>query len=171
MCLIGFASALAWPQAVLAHGGHPGTPEPEPTTTTEAVLSVAPGGDFKVYLPVVITLSDGSMPPGGIPGDGDTTGGTDAHALNDYSLAEEARKRNDPPFQAEQKDYKAAEAPTDLITTGQWGSAVQWPFVFATAANLPDGRILTWGGNNPTSFNGGTSTYASVWDPDRKSVV
>ena len=35
------------------------------------------------------------------------------------------------------------------VLHGQWGPLTTWPFVFASAANLPDGRILTWGGNNP----------------------
>lgn len=48
---------------------------------------------------------------------------------------------------------------------GQWGPLKTWPFAFASATNLPDGRILAWGGNNPRSFNGGTFTYAAVWDP------
>ncbi len=32
---------------------------------------------------------------------------------------------------------------------GEWSPLTIWPFAFASAANLPDGRILAWGGNNP----------------------
>ena len=86
----------------------------------------------------------------------------DGHEHDDYALAELARQRNEPPFIGSAVEVAAA---TDLITIGSWDAPVTWPFVFASAASLPDGRIVAWGGNNPTSFNGGTSTYAAVWDP------
>ncbi len=84
------------------------------------------------------------------------------HEHNDYALAELARQRNEPPFVAPAME---AVAPMDLISEGRWDAPVTWPFVLASAASLPDGRIVAWGGNNPTSFSGGTSTYAAVWDP------
>jgi large repetitive protein len=57
------------------------------------------------------------------------------------------------------------------VLHGQWGPLTTWPFVFASAANLPDGRILTWGGNNPRSFTGGTFTYAATWNPSSGQIV
>jgi Domain of unknown function (DUF1929)/Kelch motif len=56
-------------------------------------------------------------------------------------------------------------------TDGQWGAVVTWPFAFASAANLPDGRILAWGGNNRYFFNGGNYTYASVWNPSNNTLI
>lgn len=53
----------------------------------------------------------------------------------------------------------------DPAVGGQWGAVKTVPFAFASAANLPDGRILIWGANNKKSFTGGAFTYASIWDP------
>ena len=51
---------------------------------------------------------------------------------------------------------------------GKWGSVIQWPHIPVSAANLPDGRILTWASNERNRFPGNPpleSTYTSVWDP------
>ena len=163
-----FMAGLASPHMARAHDGHPGTPELalEPTTepTPDLVVSASPGGENQVYMPVIIVMGEYIEPELTETPTPDAPA-QNAHEVDDYTLAEEARKRNDPPFQAEPKDIKAAEAPGDLITLGEWAAPVTWPFVYATAAYLPDGRIVGWGGNNPTSFNGGTSTYAAIWDP------
>ncbi len=92
-------------------------------------------------------------------------GGCHYHEADDYALAEAARKRNEPPFDAPDSASPDRSAAANENTLGQWAPKVTWPFVFATAAMLPDGRIAAWGGNNTTSFSGGTSTYASIWDP------
>ncbi|MCX6047053.1 MAG: discoidin domain-containing protein, partial [Chloroflexi bacterium] len=91
-----------------------------------------------------------------------TTDQAIGHGHDDYDLAEQARQRNEPPFVAPEVQPAAA---TDLIRIGQWGATVTWPFVFASAASLPDGRIVAWGGNNVSSFNGGNYTYSAVWSP------
>ena len=85
----------------------------------------------------------------------------DSHAHDDYVLAEAARQRNEPPFVAPAN--AAATGPLNVV--GRWDPPVAWPFVMATAANLPDGRIIAWGGNNARSFTGGASTFAAIWDP------
>ncbi len=48
---------------------------------------------------------------------------------------------------------------------GEWGAVTAWPFAFASAANLPDGRILAWGGNVLRNFHGGTFTHGAIWNP------
>lgn len=63
------------------------------------------------------------------------------------------------------KNAQAAEPTSGPSVIGAWGPVQTWPFAFATAANLPDGRILALGGNRLTSFNGGSNTFASTWDP------
>ena len=41
-----------------------------------------------------------------------------------------------------------------------------WPHIAVTAANLPDGRIVTFASNQRTTFPDGTEfTYAGVWNP------
>lgn len=84
------------------------------------------------------------------------------HSHNDIELATLARLRNEAPFVA---PAIQAAAPTDWWRVGQWSAVIPWPFAFAAAANLPDGRILTWGSNNLMDFTGGKFTYAAIWDP------
>ncbi|MBS1809999.1 MAG: discoidin domain-containing protein [Acidobacteria bacterium] len=96
-----------------------------------------------------------------------TTGGDDPdHVFNDYILAAKA------------KEYPAFVPPTTKAqleanenTLGSWSAKVTWPFVFASAASLPDGRILAWGANNLTSFSGGTSTNAAIWNPQTNQIT
>ncbi len=50
---------------------------------------------------------------------------------------------------------------------GRWGPVIPWPHVPVSAANLPDGRLLTWASNHPDRFPAGfTYTYAATWDPE-----
>ena len=84
------------------------------------------------------------------------------HVEDDYTMADEARRRNEPRFIATTTQVQAIGSPSAV---GQWGPIVTWPFAFASAASLPDGRIIAWGANNLRSFNGGNFTYASVWNP------
>ena len=94
----------------------------------------------------------------------------DTHDQDDYAKAEEARKRNEPPFVAPTQ-ITAQAAQASLNVTGRWEAPVTWPFVFATAANLPDGRMIAWGANDANVFSGGTSTYAGVWDPTTGQIT
>ncbi|HEX4946674.1 MAG TPA: discoidin domain-containing protein [Blastocatellia bacterium] len=86
------------------------------------------------------------------------------HVFNDYILA--ARAKDYPAFVPPAFQPEAGEN-----VSGKWDAKVTWPFVFASAASLPDGRILAWGGNNPTSFDGGTNTFAAVWNPQTNQIT
>lgn len=90
------------------------------------------------------------------------------HSASDYVLAELARQRNEPPFVVDDSVQAAATGPLNVV--GQWGPVKSWPFVYASAANLPDGRIIAWGGNNRTYFNGGQYTYTGVWNPNTDQI-
>ena len=61
----------------------------------------------------------------------------------------------------------AAVEPEDSIQAGSWGSVINWtPHIPVSAANLPDGRILTFASNQRTSFPVGPEfTYAATWNP------
>ena len=94
------------------------------------------------------------------------------HILSDYIQAEEARQRNEPPFVVKETKARGAKARTAATNVvGQWSAVKTWPFVFASASNLPDGRIAAWGGNNRTYFNGGKYTYTGVWDPTTDQIT
>src|SRR5688572_25463343 len=58
-------------------------------------------------------------------------------------------------------------APTDRITFGNWSAIIPWtPHIPVSAANLPDGRILTFASNQRTTFPSGPEfTYAATWNP------
>ena len=71
--------------------------------------------------------------------------------------------------------YQGVPAPVDPAESqnqGGWGNPISLPHVPVTAANLPDGRVLTYASNQRTSFpNGPEFTYAAVFDPDTGTVT
>jgi hypothetical protein len=90
------------------------------------------------------------------------------HHLEDAYLAEKARIAE---TQGKVKVLRKQNLPIvngiNPAIYGEWSQLTIWPFAFASAANLPDGRILAWGGNNPFFFAGSPIiyTYAAIWDP------
>jgi len=57
--------------------------------------------------------------------------------------------------------------PEERDDYGLWGAVIPWtPHIPVSAANLPDGRILTFASNQRTTFPSGPEfTYAATWDP------
>ena len=53
----------------------------------------------------------------------------------------------------------------DLSVEGQWGPVIPWPHVAVSAANLPDGRVLTWSGSERATWPSTEQTYSGTWDP------
>ncbi len=65
-----------------------------------------------------------------------------------------------------------AVTPEERPVLGDWGPVLSWPHVAVSAANLPDGRVLTWASNQRTSFPAGPEfTYAATWDPETGAIV
>ena len=58
-------------------------------------------------------------------------------------------------------------APADRITLGEWSAIIPWtPHIPVSAANLPDGRVLTFASDERTAFPSGPRfTYAATWNP------
>ena len=50
-------------------------------------------------------------------------------------------------------------------TDGQWSAVLPWPHVAVSAANLPDGRVLTWSGSERATWPTTEQTYSATWDP------
>jgi len=50
---------------------------------------------------------------------------------------------------------------------GAWSPVIAWPHIPVSAANLPDGRIVTWSASRETAFpnNGEFFTHSAVYDP------
>lgn len=86
------------------------------------------------------------------------------HTESDAAAAARARDLNEPVFKVGQAQAQMLMV-EDLNSMGEWGPVKTWPFVYVAAANLPDGRIIAWGGNQRTRFSGGQFTYTGVWDP------
>ena len=60
-----------------------------------------------------------------------------------------------------------AQGPEDLINEGRWSEVIAWPEIATGAANLPDGRIMTWSSTGERNFGGGTPfTHGSIFDPN-----
>ena len=59
----------------------------------------------------------------------------------------------------------AFAGPEDPEEGGQWGSVIQWPHIAVSAANLPDGRVLTWSGSEREAWPTTEQTYSATWDP------
>ncbi|MEM7084224.1 MAG: PA14 domain-containing protein, partial [Pseudomonadota bacterium] len=55
---------------------------------------------------------------------------------------------------------------------GQWGPVIQWPHIAISAANLPDGRVLTWSSTETNAFPANREfTHSAVFDPTDESFV
>ncbi|MBL8206393.1 MAG: NPCBM/NEW2 domain-containing protein [Blastocatellia bacterium] len=122
--------------------------------------------DLAVWAEARLERTTGLTTRTALPSHQHSTGPDDPdHVFNDYLLA--ARAKSYPAFVPPTNTYQL-EAGENL--SGKWDAKVTWPFVIASAANLPDGRILAWGGNNPTSFSGGSNTYAAIWDPKTNQI-
>ena len=58
------------------------------------------------------------------------------------------------------------EEPGASNQEGRWGSVINWPHVPVSAASLPNGKILTFSGQERGSWPGTkTQTYWTVYDP------
>ncbi|MEM7336916.1 MAG: hypothetical protein AAF490_32885, partial [Chloroflexota bacterium] len=77
-----------------------------------------------------------------------------------------ALAKDEPAFIVDQSQLLVASA-DDLDELGQWSSVMAWPHIPVSAANLPDGRLVTWASSQTTSFpeNDPEFTYSSIWDP------
>ncbi|RZL63101.1 MAG: DUF1929 domain-containing protein, partial [Variovorax sp.] len=60
--------------------------------------------------------------------------------------------------------YTAAQS---TAAAGPWSDVIPLPLVPASAANLPDGKLLMWSAGSPTTFgaNRGLATHTTVFDP------
>jgi YVTN family beta-propeller protein len=63
--------------------------------------------------------------------------------------------------------------PGDNSTLGVWSGVIPWtPHIPVSAAQLPDGRLLTFSSNQRTTFPAGVEfTYAATWDPATGAFV
>ncbi len=85
------------------------------------------------------------------------------HAASDAEVLEQ--RVDEPAFVVEPSALMAA-GPEELQTLGEWGPVIAWPHIPVSAANLPDGRILTWASNQRNAFPSGPEfTYTATWDP------
>ena len=56
--------------------------------------------------------------------------------------------------------------PEDPWEGGAWDATIiDWPHVAVSAANLPDGRVMTWSGSERLTWPTTEQTYTATWDP------
>ncbi len=56
-------------------------------------------------------------------------------------------------------------------TLGAWSSVIDMPLVTAAAANMPDGRIMTWSARDKLAFGGDQGrTWTAIFDPQTNSA-
>lgn len=56
--------------------------------------------------------------------------------------------------------------------TGAWSSVIQMPLVASAAANLPDGRVMTWSAKDKLSFGGNLGrTWTAIFDPSNNATA
>jgi hypothetical protein len=88
---------------------------------------------------------------------------TDLIPGGDAELALQAQQLNEPPFIVPEELQIAAALPAE---GGTWSAVIEWPHIPASAAQLPDGRLLTWAAATGTLWNSnGSFTQAAIWDP------
>jgi len=77
-----------------------------------------------------------------------------------------ALAQNYEPFEPD-PSIGAALDPEDFIAQGKWSDVVDWPEIATGAANLPDGRIMTWASTSKENFGTNKNfTYGSIYNPD-----
>jgi len=77
-----------------------------------------------------------------------------------------AYKTGNDTFEPIPSDGVLAYTAVDLAATGEWGPVIQWPHIAISAANLPDGRVVTWSSTETNGFPSNRDfTHSSVFDP------
>ncbi len=95
--------------------------------------------------------------------------GESDHGQSDAYWAEKASRYL--PFLVDEEE--ARYVPVELLNSlGVWGPVINWPHIPVSAANLPDGRILSFSSNKEDAFPVGPEfTYAATWDPATNQFV
>lgn len=77
-----------------------------------------------------------------------------------------AYRTGNPAFEPIPADGQLSFTGTDKSEIGEWGAVIPWPEIAISAANLPDGRVVTWSSTETNAFPSNTEfTHASVFDP------
>ena len=98
--------------------------------------------------------------------------GDDDHRKMDGFLAEAAALLPVEAIAAQPPPTPSGD-PTTRVRLGEWSPVMPWPHIPVSAANLPDGRIVTWASSQRNDFPGGDPefTYAAVYDPATNRIT
>nr|MDJ0794805.1 PA14 domain-containing protein [Woeseiaceae bacterium] len=59
-----------------------------------------------------------------------------------------------------------------VADAGEWGPVITWPHIAISAANLPDGRVLTWSSTETNAFPSNREfTHSAVFNPADNTFV
>lgn len=60
----------------------------------------------------------------------------------------------------------------NIADAGRWGPVIAWPHIAVSAANMPDGRVLTWSSNEVNNFvSSNEYSHSSVFDPTSSTFI
>lgn len=80
-------------------------------------------------------------------------------------------EQQNPTGSAAQKWRIANHDFSDPSVHGRWGDVIPWPHIAVSAANLPDGRILTFSGSERETWPSTERTYSATWNPETGEFV
>lgn len=110
-----------------------------------------------------------SIDNGGETGSNGSTGSTAEVVLDDNFFLQAAQ--DFPAFEIP-PEIGAAHDASENINLGRWGDLIEWPQIATGAANLPDGRLLTWSSSQVAGFGGSTAfTHGSIFDPETETFT
>jgi YVTN family beta-propeller protein len=145
-------------------------------------LNVPTSGDYefmtnsddgsRVYIDGALVVdNDGLHAPAVVVGSVSLAAGTYALRVEFFEnqggeVLDVGYRSGNPAFEPIPADGQLSFTPFDRSELGEWGGVIGWPEIAISAANLPDGRILTWSSTETNAFPSNTEfTHASVFDP------
>ena len=130
----------------------------------------------KLYIDgVVVVDNDGLHAPRVVQGSRQLTAGSHTLRVEFFErtggqILEVGYRTGNPAFEPIPANGQLAYTSANESEFGSWGPVIQWPEIAISAANLPDGRVLSWSSTETNAFpSGPTFTHASIFDPETET--
>ncbi len=130
----------------------------------------------KLYIDgVVVVDNDGLHAPRVVQGSRQLAAGSHTLRVEFFErtggqILEVGYRTGNPAFEPIPANGQLAYTSANESEFGSWGPVIPWPEIAISAANLPDGRVLSWSSTETNSFpSGPTFTHASVFDPQTET--
>ena len=115
-----------------------------------------------------VVLTDANSPSENLLGtaDSQSANGGDAATAEGFGDEYWAELAQSYPAYVPEPGLGAAHGPEDNIVLGRWGDVIDFPLIATGAANLPDGKLLTWSSTQVNNFGGEDEfTHGIIFDP------